>query len=281
MEFFSETVNEVIKNAKESAFISIAKRLQEIREKLGFKVAIQEFLVSQRIKPLYIKEQQNREIFNENRKKLNTEAGLVISNHPYSLDSFLILNALEREDIKIVVGGTAYKILAPIFGEDKFILATVRKLSEGRDFLNTIKNHIESGGLILFFPTGGGDRVDIEGSLSFVDGVKDGLSSIIRNCLKPSNIIYSFLIDTEDVKSLVGEKISRYIGTASEFATGDLLNINKLKKEVNIKVDEAYSVAEDWKKLIRSKNEKSSAITREDERIILGNYFVNQFNKQD
>ena len=106
-------------------------------------------------------EQADPEEFNISRQKLNAEAGIVVANHPGYYDTFLIFNALKRKDVKIVVSKVNYDAYASLVGEEYIIKATDNP-SGDPTFLKSIKSHIESGGLVIMYPTGGADRVSKE-----------------------------------------------------------------------------------------------------------------------
>ena len=59
----------------------------------------------------------------EERQKLNKEAGLIIANHPGGIDTPAILGALTRDpsELKIVVTPRGYKEYGDAFGKNYFI----------------------------------------------------------------------------------------------------------------------------------------------------------------
>jgi len=203
-------------------------------------------------------------------KKLNTEAGLIISNHPGHFDYYAILNLLEREDIKIVVGKTGYKKLAPIIGVDHLIQAkSSMSISEAKEFLKITKDHIENGGVVLLFPTGGKDNVEKENDdLKF----ESGLGTFLRKVLRPTDMVYSFNIDPKDIRSIVDEKIDRNVGIFTGIATKGLINTNSFKEKKQIHIQESYSQASEWQDIV-------NATSNEDDNVALAEHFLNQFSK--
>jgi hypothetical protein len=253
---------------EESVYSTIANELHDTVINEGLATAVKKCLEIEKIKPVYLAEGKDAETFKENRDKLNKEAGLVIANHPGYFDSFLVLNALTREDIKIVVSESNFEMLSPIFGEEHLLLAS-KDPSDALGFLRSIKTHIEEGGLVILFPTGGADIVSKENRrFEF----KDGLSVILRKCLKPTDMVYSFWIDPNDIVPLVSEKVTRHTGAASAFGIHESVNINKLKDEAEIKVDEMYSKGSDWQSLI-------GPAEKEDRNKILEDHYTEQFLK--
>ncbi len=224
-------------------YAETAKNLKEEFEAGGFEAVGRKVLDEAKINPLYTLEQEDLVVFEKSRQRLNTEAGIIISNHPGYYDAFLIMNALKRKDVKIVVSKSNYATFAPIVGEECLIKAT-HDPKEALSF-GEIKDHIDSGGLVLLFPTGGDDRVDKsaeEAELVF----EGGLSVILKRCLKPTDMVYSFYVEPEDIRPLVDEKIPRIAGVVSAINVNPALNVNQLKTSVDVKVNERYSKADEW-----------------------------------
>jgi len=77
---------------------------------------------------------------------------LIISNHPGTVDSFLIASNLDRPDLKIVVTGFPfYQSLSKL--KDNFIFTT----GELQDKVSAIRQslrHLQDGGALLIFPKG-------------------------------------------------------------------------------------------------------------------------------
>ncbi len=268
MESFPKNITKDLKEkVQNSPYIPIAEGMQRLKEEQGLAAAVEKLLAIEKIKPVYTLKQENADLFAESRVKLNTEAGLVIANHPGYFDTFLILNTIKREDVKFVVNESYFKKYSSILGEENLIAAT-KDPSLALTFLKSIKTHIENGGVVILYPTGGDDRVDKDKGFLF----QDGLSVILRKCLAPNHMVYSFKINPEDIKPLVTETISRSMGAASAILTHDLINTNQLKDEVEIRVDETYSKAGDWQAIL-------STVDKEGKNKVLTEHFLNQFNK--
>jgi hypothetical protein len=225
----------------------------------GFQATGAKVLEEAKLKPVYALEQSDEAAFTEAREKLNTEAGIIIANHPGYYDTFTILNALKRKDLKIVINESNYNFFAPIVGEELLIKATDDP-TEALSFIRTIKEHIESGGIVLLYPTGGTDRI---GKKNPRFKFKDGISVILRKCLAPTSMVYTFYIEPEDLRPVADEKISRTAGVVSAIAGHPALNINNLKDKAEVHVKERYSTAKEWQDLISEadKEEKSEILT--------------------
>ncbi|MEK7579003.1 MAG: 1-acyl-sn-glycerol-3-phosphate acyltransferase [Patescibacteria group bacterium] len=234
---------------KKSAYLGVIKELKGEIENGGFQSVGKRVLEESKIKPVYTLEKEDPLLCDENRQKLNTEAGVVIANHPGYFDTFFILNTLKRKDVKIVVSGSNYETFGRAIGEE-FLIKATRDPSEVVSFLRSIKDHIESGGLVLIYPTGGGHDNDKNPPF------ENGFSVILKRCLKPTDMVYSFYIDPEDFGPLVDEKISRLSGIVSAVTVHPSFNVNRLKEEAEVRVHERYSTAEEWQEVLDSSNKK-------------------------
>lgn len=251
---------------KRSIYGKVAEGLSNDLESGGFEAVGKKVLEAANIEPLYTLEQKDNQSFIESRERLNSEAGLIIANHPGYYDTFAILGALKRSDVKIVVGATNYETYKPVLGEEMLIRASADP-ADGLSMMRSIKEHVENGGVVIMYPSGGVDRADKENkSLNF----QNGFSVIIKRCLKPDNMIYAFHIADEDVESIVEEKVSRIPGIVSAVAIDSALNINQLKERATIRVDERYSRAEEWQKV-------SESAERDNRNTALTEHFKNNF----
>lgn len=244
----------------------IEKMLHEA-DKIGIGPTAKRILKEEKIEPIYFSENENPETLNKNRSLLNTEAGLIIANHPGYSETFIILSTLTRDDIKLIVSEENYKKFSDVLGGDRIIKAT-KDSSEAGSFLRSIREHVRGGGIVLLYPTGGRDRIDREDQ-SFVFG--KGLSVILRRCMEPSDMVYSFYVDPEGFRPLVDEKVSRHMGAASAITLNPTLNVNQLKTPVEVEVRERYSTAQEWQEVI-----KNADTSREE---ALANHFIEQMIK--
>ncbi len=153
--FSNIELGRMIENAEKaverSAYFPIAKKIQEIRVKEGLAAAARKYLEVQKIKPIYVGEQKGGESFLLGRERLESEAGLIIANHPGLIEIFPILEVVgKRSDIKIVTTRENFKDFSPIIGEENLIPIN-RGPEDAFEFLSSIEKHIESGGLVIFF----------------------------------------------------------------------------------------------------------------------------------
>src|ERR1700690_2129093 len=184
------------------------------------------------LRPEY--QQQTREDFAEIRGRLNTEAGIIISNHPGVVDVPAIMGCLSRQDIKIMVRkGEGYDQLRNLIGEKYIVPAD-------KNVLDEVRSHIQNGGVFIIFPSGGDGGEDIQ----FRNGFTELLSQ-----LDSKKMIYSFYIDQNDVDEIGREYSARGIGAASAHYLGQGANINKLRETKVFRVNEQYSTAGEWQSI--------------------------------
>lgn len=250
-----------MESLKHAIYGKTAESLTDDLEKGGFEAVGKKVLEAANLEPRYLLEEQSEQVFNESRTKLNSEAGLIIANHPGYYDTFAILNALKRSDVKIVVGVKNYETYRPILGENLLIRASADP-ADGLAMMRSIKDHVENGGVVILYPSGGIDRA---GKKNKSFDFQNGLSVILKRCLKPDDMVYSFYIEDEDIEAVVGEKISRIPGIVSAVAADPALNINRLKERAVVRIDERYSRAEEWQKISggAEKEDRSEALSRQ------------------
>jgi len=233
------------RNAAENAVEKIKKHLytatvNQLRpdfEKGGFGAVGSRVLETAHINPRYVLEETDAELFKESRLRLQKEAGLIIANHPGHYDTYLILNTLNRNDVKIVVSEENYDVLSTKLGSESFIKAT-RDPREALSFLREIKGHIEEGGVVILYPSGGGEK---DGDFSF----EPGFAAIIKRCLQPNDMVYTFAIEPGSHDQAAQDKM-RAVGAASSIISNDFINPNKNKDDMTIAVHEKYTSAEQW-----------------------------------
>jgi hypothetical protein len=253
----------------ESVYQVAGPGLKKAVEAGGLSAGAQKLLEAANIHPEYEAE-KNPERFQEMRQKLNTEPGLAIANHPGYYDSAVILNTLERSDVKVVVSKEAYEKFTRILGPERLL-----RVGEGPreivTLLESIKDHIHAGGLVVMYPTAGSDRADlIDPKFEF----RKGLAVLIEKHLRPSDMVYSFNINPDDIRSVVVEDKARYLGASVALATGSFIAPNKNKPPAQIRVDENYSQASEW---LAALNEGGAA----DKNTILEDHFLEQFETKN
>ncbi len=208
--------------------------------------AINKYFEIWNVAPSY--QQESNEEFAEMRRKLNSEAGIIIANHPGYMDVPAILNCIAREDIKIMVDKEGYEILRGLIGE-KYIVPADRSV------LSEVEAHIKSGGIFMIFPTGEvGEKLDF----------KAGFTQLLSG-LNPSDMVYSFFINPQDVQTIESSYHGRTAGVASALYLNPTANINRLRETKVVRVDEKYSTAQEWQETYsdaQGRKEKTTLLTR-------------------
>jgi hypothetical protein len=206
---------------------------------------LERYLEELNIDLIYESERDNPET-EEMRRRLNTEAGVVICNHPGYFDVPAIMRPIKRKDIKILVSN--FGMFSEAFGSENFIKASKNPIELLKQ-LKDIKKHIEAGGLLLIFPTAGSDSVNNgEGHRSIK--FKSGLRYLIDKALSPEDMVYSFNVNSDDIANIINEPgaIDRVDSVASGAFVG--VNRNKFKDRKSIRVRESYSTAAEWKRVV-------------------------------
>lgn len=193
------------------------------------------------------------------RERLNTARGIMISNHPSLLDAPLLSQALTRDDAKLVVNQGLYKRVEGSSLQQMFIPAAKDSLSEAKEMISSIRSILSAGGLIWIFPTGG-QEIDNghSESLRFAPGFAH-----ILNELSPEDMVYSFHINTEDLRP-----VSSALKINTSFLSGEFLpeelNIARRRDITRVRIDELYSSAKEWQDVLRGvgKKERNEALTK-------------------
>lgn len=246
--------------------LSAAKRFESEIKAGAFSAISERVLETARISPHFTLEEADSTLFAESRERLRTEPGLLISNHPGHFDSYIALSQIARNDIKIVVSEDNYKDVVGHFGDVPLIKATSDR-AEGRHFFASIEEHVQSGGLVLFYPTGGGDNIENkDASVEF----QRGFSSVLKYCLRPTDMVYSFYIEPSDIHAAVEGVPSRFSTTASAIVVPQLEAVSKLSTPVTITAHERYASASEWQSVMA----KAGRQSREEH---LSHYFLSQF----
>lgn len=180
----------------------------------GLEPAIQQVMENSGIEPKY--NEGDEEALAEQRQKLETMPGMMISNHPGRFDTLIVLDILkkriaEKGDVKfLVAGGQFYEFLAGIFGKDLVLSAERSKDPVGE----SVKHITENDGLLMIYPTGGQDT-------EFKSGFK-----LICQRIPDNSMVYAVQIDERD------------LAMASKAPAGD--------EKHNIQVHEAFTTTDEW-----------------------------------
>lgn len=212
------------------------------REGGGVKEASEAFLRMANVRGKYLHEADPK--FEDDRKRLNTEAGIMISNHPHYVDVALVLQTLDRNDVMIMANPGPIKYMEKHKIKGNFVSASGDSKENIGIFKKIIK-HIKAGGLFVIFPTGGDERDT--GSIDF----KQGLPHILKY-LKPTNMVYSFYVEPGDIGEVEKMSGGRPLGVMSEITVNENVNINRFREKKEVRVNEAYSQAGEWQEVMRS-----------------------------
>ena len=177
--------------------------------------------------------------FELDRRRLNSEPGLIISNHPGPGDCPSVLNALDRRDLKFLVAEEAIKQekLSSIIPED-MILGATKDLGKLRLVKRAIIEHIRSGGAVFYFPTG---MEKAQGKTSFAS-----LFGALLREIPVESMVYAFKINAGDLRK-VASKGTFAARSSADFILPDFIKpITKLGEPSVIHVDEKYTQGRYW-----------------------------------
>ncbi len=77
---------------------------------------------------------------------------LVVSNHPGTLDGFVIISNLPRDDLKLIISGVPFVQALP--AASKYLIYTPADAQLRIKTVRAAIRHLEIGGVLLIFPTG-------------------------------------------------------------------------------------------------------------------------------
>ncbi len=229
--------------------------------------AIAQYLEQLKLKPVYL--QEHNPEFAAMRERLNTRPGLAIPNHPGHFDDFLFFNVLTRQDFAVMVNPNAYKFFCAVLGEER-VLEIRTTPGELRGQMRRAQSHIEGGGLLYLHPTGGDDAIY---SPKAKDGLvfRDGVRFIMKHVLQPTDMVYSFWFDRSDIAKAAEERITPETNGPAIRDKDRILTTVGIDQPTPIKIDEQYSTAADWQKLIATEPDRAAA------RRVLARHFQDQF----
>ena len=205
----------------------------------GFKEAGNYFLRAMDARINYQHEEDPE--FAADRARLKNEPGVIICNHPGYVEIPAILQALERDDVKIMITKVLYDAFCKNFGSKYFISNDDSRENLAENF-RQITSHIQAGGVFLIFPSGG--RAESEGG-----DFKSGLRFLLKR-LAPTDMIYSFHVDEEQSKELREHRAKPLINLLTDRITG-FLSDDPAEPKFTVDVDERYSQAGEWQELIK------------------------------
>lgn len=204
----------------------------------------------------------------EKRSRLNSEPGIVIANHPSSIDPCFIFPAIKRADVLVMMQRKRFPFLEKFLGTEN-ILPAPAGAKEFKETLVKIKEHIASGGLFILFPSGGKEMATDE--FHFQSGFAEILSE-----MKPEDMVYSFYIDPK-----VGAKItSDLVGPPRNSEDAPLLiapelHVRPATEHLTVPVREEYSTAKEWQEIVSNEeNGRAARIQRND---LFTQHYLEQF----
>ena len=214
------------------------------------------YLKSLNVTPVYAKETTSQ--FGELRQKLDTESGLIISNHPVGfVDVPIILSNIHREDFKAYVQNAVFEGIVSAFernfGQTGKQIAMDKLIpndpTKARENFKLALEHISDGGILLLHPTAGQDRHSTE-QIEFQSGFR-----LFLKQLSPEQMVYSFCVNPFDLKKNFGSSLatsSKFAGLSSEELVHKNFNPNRLTSPAVINVDENYGTVAQWREHAQS-----------------------------
>jgi len=105
---------------------------------------------------------------------------LVVSNHPGTIDGLAIASQLPRPDLKIVVAGVPF--LRNLRATANYLIYSSLNVFERMNVVRSVIRHLEGGGAVLLFPSGGidPDPAVMPGALEEVETWSPSLELILR-----------------------------------------------------------------------------------------------------
>ncbi len=182
------------------------------------------------------------------RTHLETEPGILIANHPSVLDMIVVLAGLERKDILIMLQRKRFDFFEDLFGKDN-ILRAPEGGGEITEAIERASQHVQNGGLFIIFPSGG---IEIStGEMRFNSGLRLLLSKV-----DPDSMVYSYYIDPA-ISKTVKEDMMGAPRDASDapMMLAPELHVRPAQDGLVVKIDEAYSNAQEWQDIITANKE--------------------------
>ena len=172
------------------------------------------------------------------RNRLNTQGGLIISNHPGYIDVPVVLQAIRRADLKIMVTEKRYAQFTELYGDH--FLPSAKSGAQAKKFLNTAMEHIWQGGAFLLFPSGEAEARG--GSTDF----KGGIRALVEK-LSPEIMLYAFHVFPDDIRTMIKQEKGHSMARIVRVRSG----VHPAPR-FHIRLDEAYTTCEEWQKMLWS-----------------------------
>lgn len=129
----------------------------------------------------------------------NTLSGIVVANHPSSLDLSLISELIQfapdkiKKNFKILVSESSYIFYSKYFNKDNFIASTTKPREIVSSF-NELSNWVNNDGLLVIFPTKRNNNkecndLQFETGFSFLLKNIDSTKPVLSLSINPQNIL--------------------------------------------------------------------------------------------
>lgn len=245
---FSQTLESSAERIGEKTYARFFRDTLPIYKREGLSGVMDELLKRAGVSVKCIQEENPAFLLMRNR--LNTQGGLVISNHPGYFDVPVILQAIKRKDVKAMVTEKRFEQLTALYG-DHFIPAR-HDARSAKKAIDEICAHIGGGGVFLLFPSG-------RDEVKYADrGFQSGFRAVIER-LDPEAMVYAFQVLSDDIRNMMRQE------RANPFARLVRLGLGiHPKPQFQIRLNEAYTTSGDWQKSIedvRGSNTKNKALT--------------------
>lgn len=195
--------------------------------------------------------QEDFETFKELRRKLNSQAGVLVANHPSSLDVGFVFAALARPDILIMMQRKRFAFFEKIFGSEHVVVAPSGE-EEIAEALGRAEDHIARGGLFIIFPSGEEEMRTRQ--LRFKSGFR-----LLLSRLSPETMVYMMYIDRDSARIIMDESVGPPRGPDdTAMLISPKLHMRPLKERLKVKINEGYSEAREWQEVLSHASEKSS-----------------------
>jgi hypothetical protein len=182
------------------------------------------------------------------RKRLNTEPGVIICNHPGWGDTFEILSVLKREDLKIMMEKKYFDLLPPGIS-NRYFFPNERNPAKAMAVFRKIQDHIKNGGVLLIYPSGGKEQSASHHDSTFMNGFR-----VLLRGLKPEQMVYCFNINETDTANINPHKPRIFL--ASEVLLHSHLDATKDPQVVRL--DEVYTQAGEWQEAIKDERKDAA-----------------------
>lgn len=207
----------------------------------GLRVAVREYMHKQNIVPKYT--QENSVEFSNMRRSLTERPGVFIANHPSGyIDIPVTLTMVDRDDVLIYaqdrVRSGLVRGLAEKYGDGVGQVVAEKLLSNdpslAKSNFQTALRHVESGGLIVLYPTAGR-----EGHTLPLVTFRPGFRLLLR-LLKPETMVYAAHFNVSHARSpgvLAGRATAMVLPKPLQ---------EVVRKPIVVTVDEQLTTVADW-----------------------------------